>query len=357
MWALINRDELVTGLALRMIAQDLKRMTMTWPATKQYLAKIRKIQSKSHLLEIDFSRVNTLLREDMLAHRNRINTRYKKLFRPLCAWLVENFDRLPISSEQWLVMYELQGKGFIKTLAHKLDPQSMWCLPGEAVPDQDTVLIRNIIHNETLLKDRRQRALPFWFVDTGYTNFLTGKKTWHRLVANDLHMTPDLSRPWPADRLHLLPSMPRPWRVNQGAILVVENSESHYQQQGTTLEAWREFVRQKLKGNTDRDIVFRPKNLYRKTRDNLYEHLCRKDYYCVITDASAAAIEAVWAGIPIITLGQHISVPVARNNLANINDLYRGPIGDWLCALTYSQWTLAEMQSGLAVKMIRRYHA
>ena len=42
---------------------------------------------------------------------------------------------------------------------------------------------------------------------------------------------------------------------------------------------------------------------------------------------------------------------------ANINDLYRGPIGDWLCALTYSQWTLAEMRSGLAVKMIRRYHA
>jgi hypothetical protein len=254
-------------------------------------------------------------------------------------------------------MFAIHGRDFARTLAPQLEKDISWCLPGQAVPDSESVLIRNILHNETLLKDRRQRALPFWFVDTGYTNFLTGKKAWHRLVANDLHMTPDLSRPWPADRLHLLPSMPRPWRINQGAILVVENSEHHYQQQGTTLEAWREFVRQKLKGNTDRDIVFRPKNLDRKTRDNLYEHLCRKDYYCVITDASAAAIEAVWAGIPIITLGRHISRPVARTSLANINDLYRGPIGDWLCALTYSQWTLAEMQSGLAVKMIRRYHA
>ena len=357
MWALINRDELVTGLAQCMIARDLKRMTMTWSETERYLVKIRKAQSKSHLLEIDFGRVNTLLREDLQAHRNRINARYKQQFRPLCAWLVENFDRLPISNEQWVDMYELQGKGFIKTLARTLDPQARWCLPGEAVPDQDTVLIRNIIHNENLLQDRRQRALPFWFVDTGYTNFLTGKKTWHRLVANDLHLTPDLSRPWPADRLSLLPSMPRPWRVNDGAILVVENSEYHYQQRGTTLEAWRGWVRQKLKGNTDRDIVFRPKNLDRKTRDNLYEHLCKKDYYCVVTDASAAAIEAVWAGIPIITLGRHISVPVARTGLHKINSLYRGPIGDWLCALTYSQWTLAEMQSGLAVKMIRRYHA
>ena len=357
MWAIINRDELASVLARRMLTRDIKRMPMTWPATEQYLVKIRKAQSKSHLLEIDFGRVNTLLREDLQGYRNRINARYKKLFRPLCAWLVENFDHLPVAQDQWLNMFVDHGRDFVKTLAPQLAKDITWCLPGEAVPDDQSVLIRNILHNETLLKDRRQRALPFWFVDTGYTNFLTGKKTWHRLVANDLHLTPDLSRPWPADRLSLLPSMPRPWRVNDGAILVVENSDYHYQQQGTTLEAWREFVRQKLKGNTDRDIVFRPKNLDRKTRDNLYEHLCKKDYYCVVTDASAAAIEAVWAGIPIITLGQHISAPVARDNLANINDLYRGPIGDWLCALTYSQWTLAEMRSGLAVKMIRRYHA
>ena len=357
MWALINRDELASVLARRMLTRDIKRMPMTWPATEQYLVKIRKAQSKSHLLEIDFGRVNTLLREDLQAYRNRINARYKKLFRPLCAWLVEHFDHLPVAQDQWLNMFVDHGRDFVKTLAPQLAKDITWCLPGEAVPDDQSVLIRNIIHNETLLKDRCQRALPFWFVDTGYTNFLTGKKTWHRLVANDLHLTPDLSRPWPADRLKLLPSMPRPWRVNDGAILVVENSDNHYQQQGTTLEAWREWVRQKLKGNTDRDIVFRPKNLDRKTRDNLYEHLCKKDYYCVVTDASAAAIEAVWAGIPIITLGRHISRSVARHNLADINDLYRGPIGDWLCALTYSQWTLAEMQSGLAVKMIRRYHA
>ena len=357
MWAIINRDELASVLACRMLTRDIKRMPMTWPATEQYLVKIRKAQSKSHLLEIDFGRVNTLLREDLQGYRNRINARYKKLFRPLCAWLVENFDHLPVAQDQWLNMFVDHGRDFVKTLAPQLAKDITWCLPGEAVPDDQSVLIRNILHNETLLKDRRQRALPFWFVDTGYTNFLTGKKTWHRLVANDLHLTPDLSRSWPADRLSLLPSMPRPWRVNDGAILVVENSEYHYQQQGTTLEAWREWVSQKLKGNTDRLIVFRPKNLDRKTRDNLYEHLCKKDYYCVVTDASAAAIEAVWAGIPIITLGQHISAPVARDNLANINDLYRGPIGDWLCALTYSQWTLAEMQSGLAVKMIRRYHA
>jgi len=102
--------------------------------------------------------------------------------------------------------------------------------------------------------------------------------------------------------------------------------------------------------------MFRPKDLDRKTRDNLYEHLQESDYYCVITDASASAMEAVWAGIPIITLGRHISTTVARTRLSDINDLYRGPIGNWLCALSYSQFTEKELYNGTALKLIKKYH-
>ena len=357
MLALINRDELVTGLARHMISRSLAHIPVQWTATNQYLAKIKKQLHKSRLLTVDFGQVNNLLYQDLRDHKDLITTRYKDIYRPLCAWLVENFDRLPVSREQWLAMFESQGHGFVNVLAQQLDQKHVWCLPKEPVPDDRPVLIRNIINNESLLQHRVKEKLPFWFVDSGYTNFLTGQKTWHRLVANGLHHAPDPDRDFPADRLSLLPNFPQQWRPAGNAILIIENSEYHYQLKGTTLEDWRKYVLQKLKPYTDRDIVFRPKDLDRKTRDNLYEHLCASDYYCVVTDASASAIEAVWAGIPIITLGQHISAPVARTNLAQINNLYRGPIGNWLCALTYSQWTLAEMQSGLAVKMTQRYHA
>ena len=75
----------------------------------------------------------------------------------------------------------------------------------------------------------------------------------------------------------------------------------------------------------------------------------------MISDSSAAAIEAIWLGIPVITLGRHISSAVARNDLGQINDLYRGSIGDWLCALTYSQFTKKEMYDGTALKIIKEH--
>jgi len=63
----------------------------------------------------------------------------------------------------------------------------------------------------------------------------------------------------------------------------------------------------------------------------------------------------VWAGIPIITLGRHISTPVACTELSKINDLYRGPIGNWLCALSYSQFTTKEFYNGTAFELIEKY--
>jgi hypothetical protein len=150
--------------------------------------------------------------------------------------------------------------------------------------------------------------------------------------------------------------MPAPWRDNGDSILVIENSKYHYQMFGTTLEEWREKMRIELQKYSERAVIFRPKDLNRKTRDNLYEHLQNSNYYCVVTDASCSAIEAVWAGIPIITLNQHISTPVARTSLADIDNLYRGPIGDWLCALSYSQFTKKEMYNGTALKLINKYH-
>jgi hypothetical protein len=207
-----------------------------------------------------------------------------------------------------------------------------------------------------VIQHRLANRLPFWFVDAGYTNFITGKKLWHRLVENHIHHSLSKKSYFPADRLHLLPGMPTPWRNSDGAILVVENSEYHYQMFGTTLSAWREQVRTELEKYTNRTVAFRPKELNRKTRDSLYDILKNSDYYCVITDASTAAIEAVWTGTPIITLGRHISAPVARTRLSDVNDLYRGPIGNWLCALSYSQFTEKEMYNGTALHLIKKYH-
>ena len=356
MYLLLNHDEAVIGLAKRILAQHLKKIEPAWPNTTAYLEKTSTRMAKSGVIEVDFTTLNSLIRQDIQEYKDSIVTEYKKKYRPLTRWLAENFKNINVGRDYVLYKYiNSDAKNFVKTLGQQLTDQPVWALPGDPIPDDRTVVVRNVTNNESVLQHRLANHLPFWFIDSGYTNFLTGKKLWHRLVENHIHHAPTMGY-FPANRLDLLPSMPAPWKDDGDSILVVENSEYHYQMFGTTLSAWREQVRVELAKYTNRTVTFRPKELNRKTRDNLYDILKNSNYYCVVTDASAAAIEAVWAGIPIITLGRHISAPIARTNLSDINNLYRGPVGNWLCALSYSQFTEKEMYNGTALKLIKKYH-
>ena len=357
MYLLLNHDEAVIGLAKRILAQHLKKIEPTWTNTTAYLEKIKLRMEKSGLIEIDFATLNGLIKQDVEEYKDFVVIEYKKKYRPLIRWLAENFKNINVDRDYLLYKYvNSNARKFVKTVGQQLTDQPVWALPGDPIPNNRTVVLRNIINNESVLQHRLAGRLPYWFIDSGYTNFITGKKLWHRLVKNHIHHSLSKNSYFPADRLHLLPGMPTPWRTDGDAILVVENSKYHYQMFGTTLSAWREQVQTELQKHTDRSVVFRPKELNRKTRDNLYEHLQESDYYCVITDASSAAIEAVWAGTPIITLGRHISTTVARTRLSDINDLYRGSIGNWLCAVSYSQFTEKELYDGTALKLIKKYH-
>jgi hypothetical protein len=358
MYLVLNRDEVLSELAKRMLAQQLKKIEPKWSNTAAYLDKCRKRWSKSGLIDIDFATVNAQLRQDLEQYKDIIVIKYKDQYRPLIAWLQQNFNGLGIDHQFLVDAYVASGtKNFVKTLGQQLTDQPVWVIAGEPVPDDQPVIIRNIINNETLLSHRLTNSLPFWFVDSGYTNFLTGKKIWHRLVADHMHENTPSSY-FPADRLSLLPSMPRPWQREGSRIVVVCASKYHHQILGSDLVSWRDHVEQELRKHTDRPIEWRKKQPSRKTRTSLFEDLQNdKDVYCVISDSSAAAIEAIWLGIPVITLGRHISSAVARNKLSDVNNLYRGPVGDWLCALTYSQFTKKEMYDGTALQLIKEYHA
>tara|TARA_R110000868_G_scaffold405931_3_gene685843 strand:+ start:1345 stop:2430 length:1086 start_codon:yes stop_codon:yes gene_type:complete len=356
MYLLLNREEAVIGLAKNILSRHLKKIQPQWTFTSEYLNKCKKRQIKTGFVTIDLSYVNQLLMQDIHCHKDNIATEYKKKYRPLIAWLVENLDQTDIDYQQLVDIYlNNDTKSFVKTIGLQLTDDPVWKIDGDIINDDRPVVVRNIINHESLLQHKLKKSLPFWFIDTGYTNFITGQKQWHRLVANHIHHAPQFGY-FPPDRLCLLPSMPQPWRSDGNAILVIENSDWHYRMFGTTQQRWRKNIENQLAKYTDREIVFRPKDLNRKTRDNLYEHLKSSDYYCVINDASAASIEAVWAGVPIITLNRHISIPVARTSISDINNLYRGPIGNWLCALSYSQFTEEEMYDGTALRLIKKYH-
>jgi hypothetical protein len=356
MQVIVNTEELLEPLAKRILIQAYKKIPIQYLELDQYLDKVQKRLDKTGLLDINFADVNGLIHKELVNHTDKLITNYKAQYRPLVHWLTDKFPSLAKDNQQLLDWYaDPAHNGFVKNVAKHISKENNFVVNDDYTSN---TLIRNIINNEESIRSRILAGREFWFTDTGYTNFIAAKgKPWHRLVHNHIHQTLTHLN-FPADRLRLLESMPQPWRTTGNKILVVESSDYHYRMLGADRNSWRDHITNELAKHTDRPVEYRVKNMDRKGRDSVYDLLMSSnDYYCVISDSSAAAIEAVWAGVPIITLNRHITSPIARTQVADINNLYRGPIGDWLCALTYSQFTKKEMQNGVAWKIIEKYHA
>lgn len=73
--------------------------------------------------------------------------------------------------------------------------------------------------------------------------------------------------------------------------------------------------------------------------------------HVVITHGSAASMDAVMAGVPVITLGGAVARPVAETDLDKIEKPHlptEGARMAWLWAMSYCQWTVSELKSGEA---------
>lgn len=218
--------------------------------------------------------------------------------------------------------------------------------------DEDC-LIRNTVGNEDLLVTKIDKNYPFWFIDSGYTNFLEPNKKWHRLVRSHLHFGKYFDAP--ADRLSNFKSFPRSWRQEGDIIYVIEPGPFAANIFHVDLKTWKYDIEKELRKYTDKKIKFREK-APKKERTDLYQELADDDYYCIISINSNAATESIWQGVPAITLDRHITNPITKNKLSDINDLYRGRIADWLCMLSYSQFTYEELIDGTSIEILRKYH-
>ena len=358
-YLLINNEELAQSLAKKILARQFKNQIMNWSSVDAYVAKCKKITSKSGLLTIDFAKVNEMIDRDLQIWRNELNEQYKLKFRKLQTFLANRLEETGLD-RQWLIDLHLGDSepSFTKNIGQQLADEIIPVTRQDYTQYDQLLLLRNIVNNEVILSQKMRDATPFWFVDSGYTNFLGKKKLWHRLIKNHVHHLINADSYWPTDRLKNFPTLPLPWHYEGSAILVIESSEQHYRMNGTNLNDWRLELRKQIGRYTDREVIFKPKLSNKKTRESAHELMSQdpKRWYCVVSDDSSAAIEAIWLGIPAITLRQHITNPVTRSSVADINRLYRGNLANWLCAVSYSQFTVEELYNGVALEVINRYH-
>ena len=355
---LINDQQMSESLSDLLLRRYLSRQHIPWTNTDAYVAQVMlEFRTTGHR-NLDFVLLHSHIQTDINAYQVLVKTRYKKIFRPLVNALEPHIASMGLDRCLKFLVMSSNRSAMVTTVAKQLADRYRAITVRESAESGSDIVIRNTIHNEKILQQRIAQNRPYWYIDAGYTNHLAGRKLWHRIVRNNLHQIPDLSRTWPADRLKFLESFPRPWHHGGNRILIVESSSQHYQLYGDTLGAWRDRIIRELdfQGLKMKRIFYPKEN--KKTRKSVHQYLSKDpdSWYCVISDSSAAAIEAIWLGIPVITFRSHITSPVARNNIGQIKDLYRGSIGEWLCALTYSQFTKKELQNGQAMSIMREYH-
>ena len=261
-----------------------------------------------------------------------------------------------------------QSTTYMKELSNGIYTKSSYrTIETYSFPEQDC-LIRNILNNEDLLRNKIKNNYPFWFVDSGYTNFTrdSENKVYQRLCRSDTHAEMP-KHVFPMNRLLQLVidsrgrldgfKFPQHWRTVGDTVLIIPPSNHVCSVYGLDQDKWINQQQKKLKQVTDKKIVIRQKIGTRKDRVTLYKDLLDdQSVYCVVGYNSNALTEAVWAGVPIITLGKHITNPVSRNSIDKINNLYRDDISQWLCYLSYSQFTNKELLDGTAKKIMEIWH-
>ena len=259
-----------------------------------------------------------------------------------------------LGKQNIITLYKTSNhENFIKGTGFSLDKNAVMMRRHEFNDYTADCLIRNTVGNEELLVTKIDKKYPMWFIDSGYTNFLEPNKKWHRLVRNHLHYGEFFEAPM--SRLENFPKFPVPWRKDGDTIYVIEPGPFAASIFHCDLKTWKYDVETELRKHTDKKIKFREKAPKRE-RTRLFDELLNEDYYCVVSINSNAATEAIWAGVPAITLGTHITNPVTRNKLSDINDLFYGNLGSWLAMLSYSQFTKEELMNGTARKLIGKYH-
>lgn len=194
----------------------------------------------------------------------------------------------------------------------------------------------------------RANNVDFYEVDRGYIN-PNHYDGYYRISKNALqakYKELDL----PGDRLEKLKFERKQWFNPKGHILIIPPSEYIETFYNLAPGWWESEVIKSLEGVT-RPFKVRDKSESRPLDYDL------QDAYCVITFNSNVAVDASIKGVPVITGAYSIAGKWCKNSMADvIESKIEAPtqerIDKFLRFVSYNQFTLDEIKSGLAWQII-----
>ena len=228
---------------------------------------------------------------------------------------------------------------------------------------EDPVLIRGISSGK-IGKFVQERGQDYYFIETGYLgnyrceNNRTGRKVYHRIAKNAMQHSTIMDVPddrWKA-LVDFNPNLEyKGWKKSGSKILVVLPTEKPFQYYGHDRAKWIQKVERTIKKYSDREIVWREKaSRGVRTNETIYDAL-DDDVYALVTYNSIATVEAVQHGIPAFGLAPTAADPVCGNDLTQIENPVmpdEDVVYKWLSSIAYSQFSLDEILTGQAWKMV-----
>lgn len=178
---------------------------------------------------------------------------------------------------------------------------------------------------------------------------------YYRITKDRLQHTgiPSPHRPPPSlDRMRAAGvSIAPEWRTAGSHIVICPNSPVYMALFGIDAHYWAVNIINQLSTLTDRPVILRWKS--QAGRRPLYVDLV--DAWCVVVFSSNAAVEAVAAGIPCITLAPFAAAArMGRTRLADVENLaYPDDRETFLATLADNQWTMEEIQRGDAWRALQ----
>jgi len=222
------------------------------------------------------------------------------------------------------------------------------------------------------IREVTEKEEEWWYVDTGYlteqiTRYPTPKindydKTYFRICKGRIHTTK--GKVGDGQRLRELENKGidvefKGWYTGDTKhILVAPSSQTvTYHINGVNQDQWIYMVTEELKKWTDRKIVVRnkprPNNEWWGTdiKDAL------KDCHCLVTNMSLSAIDAVLNKVPVICAGKNVVAPIASRNPKFVEKPFRPgrkTVTEWLKFVAENQFTLEEIEKGIAYDILKK---
>lgn len=184
----------------------------------------------------------------------------------------------------------------------------------------------------------------FYQIDNAYF----GRNIYYRVTKNALQLS-EISNLAPPYRYELifkeLDLKILPWNIKRnGPIILCMSSRHLYEFYGANAEQWITSTILQIRKYSDREIVIRDKDL--DPSNPIQAQI--NNAWCVVTHVSAAALDALLLGIPVITTGHCAASPMStRFELIDQPSMPEGR-DQLFASLSWGQFTPAEMISGFA---------